>query len=448
MALSVKTLDGERAASKVISEWTSGYVSDACHAANQIGSIHAGGLLSLERAKNLVELNFGMKKVDPKHRSTVYGAFENGRATEISSQEVKDRYFKVVANDNAPLPEIDPRDWQDKPVPTRKWFVEGWIPDRTVTNLSGDGGSGKTEILLQLIAASSLRTQWFGKDVSAGPCLYYGAEDEFEELHIRLKTIVAESGRQLSDLDGVTLISMAGLDAVLAEPDRHKNLTATDRYMKLVSRAKALRPKLIVIDPSADVFGGDEINRGQVRKFISMLRGLAMEIDCAVILSSHPSIAGMISGTGTSGSTGWSNSVRSRLYLEVTSPETRNLKLMKANHGKTGEKIEMRWQDGIYVLDDGNDPLVETLVKSSIDRLFLELLALFNEQGQNFSTSGGKNYAPAKMAEHPKAKGFTKKQLAASMQRLLDSKRIKLVTEGSASRRRTRLVIAEPATVH
>ena len=68
MALLVKTLDGERAASKVISEWTSGYVSDACHAANQIGSIHAGGLLSLERAKNLVELNFGMKKVDPKHR--------------------------------------------------------------------------------------------------------------------------------------------------------------------------------------------------------------------------------------------------------------------------------------------------------------------------------------------------------------------------------------------
>ncbi len=23
------------------------------------------------------------------------------------------------------LPVIDPRDWQDKPVPERKWFVEG-----------------------------------------------------------------------------------------------------------------------------------------------------------------------------------------------------------------------------------------------------------------------------------------------------------------------------------
>jgi hypothetical protein len=45
------------------------------------------------------------------------------------------------------------------------------------------------------------------------------------------------------------------------------------------------------------------------------------------------------------------------------------------------------------------------------------------------------------MAEHPKVKGFSKKQLAASMQRLLDTKRVKLVTEGSNTRQRKRLVI-------
>jgi RecA-family ATPase len=348
----------------------------------------------------------------------------------------------------AALPVIDPRDWQGKSVPERQWFVEGWIPDRTVTNLSGDGGSGKTEIILQLIAASSLRSQWFGKEVSVGPCLYYGAEDESDELHRRLETIVAESGRQLSDLDGIRLIPMAGLDAVLAEPDRKGNLSATLIYPKLVSQAKALRPKLIVIDPSADVFGGDEINRAQVRKFVSMLRGLAMDIDCAVLLLSHPSLTGMNSGTGTSGSTAWNNSVRSRLYLEITSPETRVLTIVKANHGKVGEKIEMRWQDGVYVLDNGPDPVVETLVNSRIDKLFLELLALFNTQDQNVSSNSGANYAPAKMVQHPKAKGFTKKQLAASMQRLLDANRISLVTSGSPSRQRTQLVLNEPATVH
>jgi RecA-family ATPase len=88
---------------------------------------------------------------------------------------------------NIGLPAIDPRDWQDKDVPERQWFVDGWIPDRTVTNLSGDGGSGKTEIILQLLAASSLQTPWFGKDVSAGPCLYYGAEDEADIMARKMK---------------------------------------------------------------------------------------------------------------------------------------------------------------------------------------------------------------------------------------------------------------------
>jgi KaiC/GvpD/RAD55 family RecA-like ATPase len=191
------------------------------------------------------------------------------------------------------LPVIDPREWQGKSVPERQWFVEGWIPDRTVTNLSGDGGSGKTLIVMQLIAASSLRTQWFGHDVSPGPCLYYGAEDEPAELHRRLETIVRNSDRQLSDLEGIRLIPMAGSDAVLAEPDRNGHLTATALFQKLESETKALRPKLIVIDPSADVFGGDEINRSQVRKFVSMLRGLAIDYDCAVLLLSHPSLAGL-----------------------------------------------------------------------------------------------------------------------------------------------------------
>jgi hypothetical protein len=346
------------------------------------------------------------------------------------------------------LPVIDPRDWQGTKAPERKWFVEGLIPDRTVTNLSGDGGSGKTEIILQLIAAASLQKQWFGRDVSVGPSLYYGAEDEADELHRRLETIVRHAGQELSDLDGIRLIPMAGEDAVLAAPDRSGNLLPTAIYPKFVAQAKLLRPKLIVIDPSADVFGGDEINRAQVRKFVSMLRGLAMEIDCAVLLLSHPSLTGMSSGTGTSGSTAWNNSVRSRLYLEVTSPETRVLKLVKANHGKVGGTIEMRWDDGIYVLDTGADPAVESVIHAAADKLFLDLLAVFTAQGQNVGVVTGTSYAPAKMATHPKAKGYSKNQLASAMQRLLDAKRIRVLTEGSKSRQRSRLVISDQPTVH
>jgi RecA-family ATPase len=346
------------------------------------------------------------------------------------------------AGQTGALPVIDPRDWQGKSVPERQWFVEGWIPDRTVTNLSGDGGSGKTEIILQLIAAASLGLPWFGKDVSAGPCLYYGAEDESDELHRRLETIVQSAGKQLSDLDGIRLIPMAGLDAVLAEPDRKGILSATAIYPKLVSQAMALRPKLIVIDPSADVFGGDEINRAQVRKFVSMLRALAMEIDCAVLLLSHPSLAGMNTGTGTSGSTAWNNSVRSRLYLEITSPDTRVLTVVKANHGKVGEKIEMRWNDGVYDLDKGPDPVLAKVLNKTADDVFMAVFAKLTGQGQALGPNVGPSYAPKKISGHPDAKGYTKVDLAGAMQRLLDGGRLRIEVTGPPSRRYTQLVAA------
>jgi RecA-family ATPase len=337
---------------------------------------------------------------------------------------------------------IDPRQWQGKTVPERQWLVEGWIPDRTVTTLSGDGGSGKTEIILQLIAAASLGLPWFGKDVSVGPCLYYGAEDEADELHRRLETIVERAGKQLSDLDGIRLIPMAGLDAVLAEPDRKGNLAATAIFPKLVSQAAASQPKLIVIDPSADVFGGDEINRSQVRKFVSMLRTLAMDIDCAVLLLSHPSLTGMSSGTGTSGSTAWNNSVRSRLYLEITSPDTRVLTVVKANHGKVGEKIEMRWDDGVYDLDNGPDPVLAKVLNKSADDVFMAVFAKLKDQGQPLGPNVGPSYAPKKISCHPDAKGHTKADLAGAMQRLLDIGRLKIEVTGPPSRRYTQLVAA------
>ena len=108
----------------------------------------------------------------------------------------------------------------------------------------------------------------------------------------------------------------------------------------------------------------------------------------------------------------------------------------------------MRWDDGVYVLDEGGDPVVQSLIDAKTDDLFLDLLELFNEQGQHVGIVTGTTYAPAKMAGHPKAKGVTKNELAASMQRLLDAKCIKVVTEGSKSRQRSKLVKTDQPTVH
>jgi hypothetical protein len=86
-------------------------------------------------------------------------------------------------------------------------------------------------------------------------------------------------------------------------------------------------------------------DRAQVRQFIGVLRGLAIAADAGVLLTSHPSLAGMSSGTGISGSTAWHASVRSRLYMkratteknEEPDPNLRIIEVMKTNYGPVGE---------------------------------------------------------------------------------------------------------------
>ncbi len=252
------------------------------------------------------------------------------------------------ANDNNPhanaeassrLRILNPADWHGKPVPERSWFVEGLIPGRNVTLLSGDGGVGKSLLALQIGAAAALGVETLGLAPKPGRVFYLGAEDEEDEFQRRLAAIVENLGRTLADLgDNFQLVAMAGRDATLALPDSGKRIQPTLVMQALVEEVTNYRPNLLVLDTSANLFGGDEINRVQVRTFVGMLMNIALKLDCAVVLLSHPSVAGMLSGSGLSGSTAWNNSVRSRLYLTSLKDalDGRVLSTAKANFGKPG----------------------------------------------------------------------------------------------------------------
>ena len=335
-----------------------------------------------------------------------------------------------------------------KAVPPREWLVEDIIPMRQVTLIYGDGATGKTLIELQLSVAVATGTDWLGKLPKEGNVLILSAEDDIDETHRRLADIVAGRDFGMAALGGLTIAPLAGEDAILAVSGRGGVLSTTELFAEVESTVEAIRPTLLCIDTLADTFGGDEINRAQARQFIGMLRRLAIKFNMSVVVLAHPSLSGMASGAGTSGNTGWSNSVRSRLYLEHVKGEIaearddtlRRLTVKKANYARAGTEIMMRWERGKFVLADSN--WKSSLTNAETDNLFLELLEQFTREGRNVTEKKGTSYAPHEFASHADAKGVGNDAFKRCMDRLLKAGRIKVETYGPPSRCRSRLVSA------
>ena len=334
-------------------------------------------------------------------------------------------------------------DWAGLPVPPRKWHVEDLIPGDTVTILGGDGGTGKSLLALQLAVATATGTSWIGRDIDQpGKVLVLSAEDDDEELQRRVATICEAQGLLLSSLGKMLVRSTAGEETLLALLDAKTNtLKATAIYKTICASMKREKPALLVLDTLADLHAGNENDRAHARQFIGLLRHLAIEYQCAVVLLAHPSLTGMNSGSGLSGSTAWNASVRSRLYLKrVTDegyeadPDARTLETMKANYGPTGGAIALTWMDGVFVPDLPGDDREDRNAKA--ERVFLKLLAELTKQGRRVSPNNGSNLASKVFSELSTAEGVSKKAFKTAMEDLLRAGRITVEEEGPLSKRR------------
>jgi hypothetical protein len=275
------------------------------------------------------------------------------------------------------------------PAPKRKWRVYPLVPQAEVTLLVGDGGGGKTTICLQLGMAGVGEKIWFGFTVEPCNVLYVGAEDPKDELHYRLEEINRYLQIPRDKLARFKIIDLSGADATtLATFDNNGQIKKTALFDEVERIAADHNAGLVILDAAADFFEGNENERREVRAFIGLLRGLAMRLDAAIVLIAHPSVDGMKSGRGYSGSTHWNNSVRSRLTFteEETSKErppgldVKVLELAKSNRARRGEKIRMMWNDGQFELlapGASGNPDADRQAKD----VFLQLLKKLQTEG-------------------------------------------------------------------
>jgi RecA-family ATPase len=334
--------------------------------------------------------------------------------------------------------------WAGKPVPAREWHVADLIPANQVTMLSGDGDAGKSLLALQLAVATAAESRWIGRQIDKpGPALVLSCEDDENEMHRRCAAICEAEGLNLGCLDRLMPRSLAGRETLLATLDRKENaLAVTGLYRRLEADMERHKPALVVLDTLADLHSGDEINRAHARQFIGMLRRLSLRFNCAVVVLSHPSLTGMASGSGMSGSTGWSNSVRSRLYLErITEggqepdPDLRRLSGKKGNYVRRGIEIALRWDAGRFIAENSGDGLDRMMAHAKAERVFLDLLRRFNDEGRRVRHTTGDGYAPAAFVNSGRAEGVSKAALRTAMEALFAKGRIVVAQEGPPSRR-------------
>ena len=211
-----------------------------------------------------------------------------------------------------------------------EFLIDNWMPADCLTILTGPGGIGKSYLSLQYVAALAMGVDAntyalmpdddpeIDKD-KAIKVVIASYEETQLEVWKRIKRICDE----LKWADYKTLsqrihyVDLQGMGPAwgVATGD-HLALRSTmlplGEYLLSKSQEKEIGARLLVLDPSAAVYGGSEIARESVREFTSALNAWCRKAGCATLLIAHPPK----SGDDYAGSTDWLGSCRAMWTLQ------------------------------------------------------------------------------------------------------------------------------------
>jgi AAA domain len=264
------------------------------------------------------------------------GDHDGDRDRDHDRDEAAGADTKSETTGRQPLPFINVANWDDEPVPGLEWAVPDRIPLRQVAR------------------------DWLGTMPEPGPALFVDAEDDEKILHRRSAAILDHYGATFKEAvdGGLHLVSLSGQDAVLGAVSRRSGvIQPTPLFERLLEAAGDIKPKMIGIASSANVYAASEIDRQQVQQFISLLTAVARAANGALVLISHPSLTGINTDTGLSGNTAWHNAVRARFYMKGVKPEAgeqpdndlREIVFKKNNYGPISDTIVVRYTNGLFL---------------------------------------------------------------------------------------------------
>lgn len=161
-----------------------------------------------------------------------------------------------------------------------EWLVSGYIPRGQVTILAGDGGSGKTSLWCNLVAAVTVGNKSifeqnipFDDKREPGYCMFFSSEDPVDKV---LRKRLRKSGANLNMIGYMDLT------------DPNFSLIKFDS-IALANIIKTKKPALVVFDPLQSFIDG-KINMGSrnaMRECLNPLVGLAESTGTSFLIICH-----------------------------------------------------------------------------------------------------------------------------------------------------------------
>jgi len=211
-----------------------------------------------------------------------------------------------------------------------QWLVPGWIPAGRVSLLSGEGAVGKTRVAMQIAAAVALgKPNAFLGETSLplspaftgepAPVCWVSWETAPGDFQKRLRAANGIS-EDVSELRGWVRYKRASKPAWGVGEGAHMATRGAQLSAgaKILEYAESIGTRLLVLDPLAGAFAGNENERPVVRAFLTWLSVWAERTGCTIIVLSHPPKT----REAYSGSTDWRNGAQALLtaLLEAAGP--------------------------------------------------------------------------------------------------------------------------------
>jgi hypothetical protein len=306
------------------------------------------------------------------------------------------------------------------PSPAPAFVWGGYLPRGVVSMLAAHGSTGKSTIALMLCVATALGRPLFGLDTAQCNTLFVSLEDSPSVVRHRLANICQKWDVNPASLDGKLTIVDGTDNPELFTADNRAVGVKTRTYFEMNQLVKLGEVGLVVVDNASDAYGGDEIQRRQVRAFIRSLMEVAKPVNCALLLLAHVDKATSRSNKsenaeGYSGSTAWHNSVRSRLFMKRDESGNLSIEHQKSNLGRCHEPLTLTWRENelpqlLSSVDMSLDPQIAAARSKADDDRCITLLDLIDEfasRGQFCSpATTSRNHVHALLKSEPLFQGL------------------------------------------